>query len=180
MATFSTAFCRQLARARRGKGMTQSALAQAVGCAQSAISMLESGHAERLSQETVAKIAAVLNIALESSGTENAACAPMVMGGNRGYCPNAACPSNVPYVVQGEILYWPRPQPAAGLRHCVYCGELLETRCPKCGAAFTEGACCPQCGEARIPDTGASAGQDPSAWASQRCREIGEWRALLG
>ena len=45
--------------------MTQSALAEAVGCKQSAISMLESGHAEKIAQETVEKIAALLGVAME-------------------------------------------------------------------------------------------------------------------
>ena len=52
MAQLSIAFCRQLAKARREKGMTQSALAGAVGCKQSAISMLESGQSVKIAQET--------------------------------------------------------------------------------------------------------------------------------
>ena len=62
MAQLSTTFCRQLARARRERGMTQSALAQAVSCAQSAISMLEPGQPGKLSQETVGKIASLLGV----------------------------------------------------------------------------------------------------------------------
>ena len=178
MANLSIVFCRQLARARRDKGMTQSALAEAVGCAQSAISMLESGHAERLSLETVEKIAARLGVAMEARAEGGASALTPVAA--RGYCPNAACPSCVPYVVQGELLFWPRPQPAAGARRCVYCGELLESRCPACGAPFTEGACCSQCGSPRVADDGVRGGGDPEAWASQRRREIAEWRALLG
>ena len=65
MANLSIAFCRQLAKARREKGMTQSALAEAVGCKQSAISMLESGQSAKIAQETVTRIAALLGVALE-------------------------------------------------------------------------------------------------------------------
>lgn len=165
-----------LARARREKGLTQSALAQAVGCKQSAISMLESGQPEKLSREAVEKAAKLLGVALEAPAPEPR---PPALPAARGFCPNALCPSNVPYAVDGELLFWPRLQPAAeaGSR-CACCGELLETRCPHCGAAAAEGACCTACGGARVtntlpPDTA------PEPWAAQRRREIAEWRALL-
>ncbi|MDD4019808.1 MAG: helix-turn-helix domain-containing protein [Kiritimatiellae bacterium] len=173
MAHLSITFCRQLARARREKGMTQSALAQAVACKQSAISMLESGQPEKLSQETVGKIAALLGVPLEpvpAGGAEAPA-------GSAGYCPNAACFSNIPYAVADALLFWPRPPAAAG-RHCAYCGELLERQCPHCGAAVAGGACCPACGGALITNT-LPPGTDPAAWAAQRRREIAEWRSLL-
>lgn len=175
MAHVSIMFCRQLARARREKGMTQSALAQAVACKQSAISMLESGQGEKLSHETVAKIAALLGVPCEpeSAGTP----AAKVAGG--GYCPDAACFSNVPYVVADDLLFWPRPQPSpADGRHCAYCGELLERLCPHCGARVTDGACCPACGGARVTNT-LPPGTDLATWAAQRRREIAEWRSLL-
>ena len=179
MAHLSTAFCRQLARARRDKGMTQSALAQTVGCKQSAISMLESGQSEKLSRETVEKIAALLGVALESQASQPTACSQQssFSSGARGFCPNAECYANVPYVVQGELLFWPRLQPLAGRRHCVFCGELLEPRCPQCGAPVTDGACCPACGGARVastlePDT------PPEAWAARRRSDIAEWKSL--
>ncbi len=175
MAHLSLTTCRLLARARRDKGMTQSALAEAVGCKQSAVSMLESGQPEKLSQEAVEKIAALLEVALPAAAPEPRS---PVSPAAHSYCPSAACPANVPYVVQGELLFWPRLQPAGAGRRCACCGELLEARCPHCGAAVTEGACCTVCGGARItntlpPDT------DADAWAGQRRREIAEWRALL-
>jgi len=178
MAQLSIAYCRQLAQARRAKSLTQSALAEAVGCKQSAISMLESGQAEKIAQETVGKIAALLGVKPEGAGAEpaDAGGAPAV---GRGYCPSAACASNVPYVTAGELLFWPRPQPAAAShRHCAYCGELLEHRCPNCGAPVTEGACCRACGAARVANT-LPPGTDPAAWAAQRCRELAEWRSLV-
>ena len=179
MAQLSTTFCRQLARARRDKGMTQSALAQAVGCKQSAVSMLESGQPEKLSQETVEKIAALLGVAFESQVPQSTACSPQssASSGARGFCPSASCYANVPYVVQGELLFWPHLQHLAGGRHCVFCGELLEPRCPQCGAPVTDGACCPACGGARVANT---LGPDtpPEAWAAQRRSDIAEWKSL--
>jgi len=175
MAHLSITFCRQLARARREKGMTQSALAQAVACKQSAISMLESGQGEKLSHETVAKIAALLGVPCEPESTGT----PAAKGAGGGYCPSAACFSNVPYAVADDLLFWPRPQPApSDGRHCAYCGELLERLCPHCGAGVTDGACCPACGGARVTNT-LPPGTDLAPWAAQRRREIAEWRSLL-
>jgi transcriptional regulator with XRE-family HTH domain len=182
MAQLSLSFCRQLARARRDRGLTQSALAQAVGCKQSAISMLESGQPEKLSRETVEKIAALLGVVLDAPAAEPTAHSPQPTASSlvaRGYCPGAACPSNVPYTVQGELLFWPRLQPLARGGHCAVCGELLEPRCPGCGAAVSaEGACCPACGGARVANT-LPPGADADEWAARRRREIAEWRALL-
>ena len=178
MAQLSITFCRHLARARRDKGMTQSALAQAVGCKQSAISMLESGQPEKLSLETVEKIAALLGVVFESHAAQPAAYSPPSTSPEaHGFCPSAACHANVPYVVQGELLFWPRLQALSGGRHCVFCGELLEPRCPQCDAPVCDGACCPACGVARVtntldPDTA------PEAWAAQRRRDIAEWKTL--
>ncbi|MEI7900440.1 MAG: helix-turn-helix domain-containing protein [bacterium] len=179
MAHLPITVCRQFARARRDKGMTQSALAQAAGCKQSAISMLESGQPEKLSQEAVGKIASLLGVAIESPASrlnpEPRTPSPL----SSVYCPDAACPSNVPYTLAGELLFWPRPQPSAsGGRHCASCGEVLERQCPHCGAAVTEGACCHLCGGAKITNT-LPPEIDHEAWAAQRRREIAEWRTLL-
>ena len=182
MANLSIAYCRQLARARRAKGLTQSALAEAAGCKQSALSMLEAGHAAKVSQETVEKIAVLLDVPLETS----AATAHVLPSGPsavnaHAYCPHADCFSNVPYVVDGALLFWPRAQADshAAAAHCAVCGELLERRCPHCGAAVTTaGACCPACGGARIPNT-LPPETDCESWAAQRRRAIAEWRSLI-
>jgi transcriptional regulator with XRE-family HTH domain len=179
MAHLSTTTCRLLARARREHGMTQSALAQAVGCKQSAISMLESGQPEKLSQEAVEKAAKLLGVALEEGAAPGPEPRPPSAAVARGFCPSALCPSNVPYAVGGELLFWPRLQPAGEASpRCACCGELLETRCPHCGAAVADGACCTACGGARVTNT-LPPETPPDAWASQRRREIAEWRALL-
>jgi len=180
MAQLSITFCRQLASARREKGMTQSALAEAVGCKQSAISMLESGQSAKIAQETVDKIASLLGVPLEAPSADLRPQAPAPGTPHpHAFCPNALCYSNVPYVVNGELLFWPRPQPAptAGGTHCAVCGELLEQRCPHCGAALGAGACCPVCGGMLVTNT-LPAETNGEAWAAQRRREIAEWRSL--
>lgn len=179
MASLSLIICRQLSRARRDKGLTQSALALAVGCKQSAISMLESGQPEKLSLETVSKIATLLGVVLEAPCTESSSpfVPPPVSSAVRGYCPNAECYSNTPYVAQDDVLFWPRLQSLAGGGHCIFCGELLEARCPQCGAAVTEGACCPACGSARITNT-LPPNSAPEVWCAQRRHDMAEWKAL--
>jgi len=177
MANLSPAFCKQLAKARRDKGMTQSALAEAVGCKQSAISMLESGQSAKIGQETVDKIATLLDVALEPAAAgENA---PLLRpSASHAFCPNAQCFSNVPYAVNGELLFWPRPQPAGPeAKHCAVCGELLEHRCPHCGALLSEGACCTACGGPKVTNT-LPPETDAEAWSETRRRTIAEWRAL--
>ena len=174
MVALSITFCRQLARARREKGMTQSALAEAVGCKQSAVSMFEAGRVEKLSRETVKKIASLLEVPWpQSADPQDTAPGPLP----RGFCPNAFCPSNVPYAVNGELYFWPRRQPEADGTRCACCGEILETRCPACGAPVSAGACCTRCGAPRIanplpPET------DPEAWAARRRTAIAQWLTL--
>jgi len=182
MADISIAFCRQLAQARRVKGLTQSALAEAVGCKQSALSMLEAGHTAMVSQETVEKIAALLDVPLEKTAAmTHAPTASPATASTHAYCPHADCFSNVPYVVNGELHFWPRPRTGglATATHCAVCGELLERRCPHCGAAVTTtGACCPTCGGARVANT-LPPETDYESWAAQRRRDIAEWRSLI-
>lgn len=175
MAHLSIAFCRQLSRARRDKGLTQSMLAHTVGCKQSAISMLESGQSEKLSQETVEKIAELLGVPVESPSSQPK---PLASSGAFGYCPNADCYSNIPYVVQNELFFWPRLHSLALGNRCAFCGELLESVCPQCGAPVTDGACCTSCGTPRITNT--LAPDIPAEpWAAKRRRDIAEWKALL-
>lgn len=174
MAHLSLDYCRQLARARRERGMTQSALALAVGCKQSAVSMLESGQPEKLSRESVEKIAKLLGVAWPAEGG-----GAVEAEGVTGYCPQPACPSNIPYAVQGELLFWPKLQPLARGGRCAFCGELLESRCPHCQAPVAaEGACCAACGGARVAGA-PPAGLRAEEWSALRRREIAEWRALL-
>lgn len=169
---------RRLRDARRARGLTQSALAEQAGCKQSALSMMESGRMEALARGTIEKLAGILEVPLDPEAAPAAVVSAAPTAG-RAVCPNGDCPSNVPFVVDGELIFWPRRQPAPGGRHCAFCGEVLERQCRSCGAPVTEGACCPQCGTAHVLPPPAAGAGDAAAWAEQRRRELAEWRALL-
>jgi transcriptional regulator with XRE-family HTH domain len=169
---------RRLRDARRARGITQSSLARQVGCRQSAVSMLESGRMEAVARPTLEKIAKLLDVPLDAGAAAEAPSPPPAPARGRGYCPNGDCPANVPFAVGGELIFWPRRQPADGGRHCVWCGEVLESACRQCGAPVTEGACCPACGAPRIPPPAGVDG-DPESWAEARRRQLAALRALL-
>lgn len=173
MTTLSQEICKQIAQARREKGLTQTALAAEVGCKQSAISMLEAGQVSKLSKENIERIATVLGLTLHTSETQVVPSA----GPQQGYCPNARCPTNTPYVVQEQLIFQPRLQSDT---HCAFCGELLETRCPNCASPIhMEGAYCSRCGEARVTNT--LPPETPiAAWVAERRRELIELRQLTG
>jgi len=167
---------RQLREARRAKGLTQAELAQRVECQQSAVSMMESGRMTALAHETLVRIAAELGLSLENTAAKPApAVTSSALG--RAYCTDPECPSNIPFVVSGALIFWPRPQPVAGGRHCAYCGEVLASVCGKCGASAAAGACCRECGATFVP-LPAAVRADNEAWASERRQQIAEWRAL--
>ena len=172
MADISKADCKRLADARRRKGMTQSAVAAAVGCRQSAICMLEGGQSGKLAADKVAKIAELLEVKLETV-SENSV-AEFKDTRRIGFCPNAECHSNVPYVSGGVLYFWPVEQQGD---RCVYCGEVLEHNCPNCGASLVDGACCPACGEPKVVNT-LPPETDFVRWAAERRVELAEWRQL--
>jgi len=142
-----------LRRARRAGSVTQSALAEAVGCRQSAISMFEAGRADALAWDKVQRMAAHLDVDL-SSFAGPAVSSLTVSAIRLAYCPAHDCPSNVPYVVGGRPCLKPRlvSTHEGGPGHCRLCGEVLETRCPNegCRADICEGAFCPFCGSAYV------------------------------
>jgi transcriptional regulator with XRE-family HTH domain len=171
MTTLSQEICKQIAQARREKGLTQSALAAEVGCKQSAISMLEAGQPSKLSKENIEKIAVALGLTLQTAQAKLVSSTKTSLG----FCPNAHCPSNTPYLVQGQLVFQPRLQVE---KHCAYCAELLETACPNCSTTIhAEGAYCTSCGTARITNT--LAPDIPiAAWVVERRRELMELRKL--
>ena len=180
MSPFSKEFCQSLARARRARSMTQSALATAVGCKQSAISMLEAGQSTKVADETIVKIAALLDVALPQESAASDQPRTEISRGpvtaRRPFCPNALCHSNVPYLSGDTLLFW--PQSHADTLHCTLCGELLERNCPHCGAVPVEpGGCCAACGGALVTNT-LPPESDPGAWLAQRRAEIAALRGL--
>ena len=169
---------RRLRKARIAAGMTQAALAARVGCTQSAVSMMESGRREAISRESLEKLAGILNVKLPDDMGDQA---PAVAAGRDAlsFCPNYDCPSNVPYLVGGEVYFMPRGNVGHG-RHCVLCGELLATACPECSAPVSvAGGCCGDCGAPIVPfPSGLTA--DTRTWARARVAEIAEMDSVLG
>ena len=130
-----TEFCRNVKSARREAGLTQSALAAEIGCKQSALSMFEQGDGTKLSDAVIEKLAKKFNLSVGSH--------------SRGFCPNPSCPTNKEYFVEEVRLFLPDREAAdpVGGKYCAMCGELLERRCPSCGAAVHAGAICSLCGQ---------------------------------
>jgi DNA-binding XRE family transcriptional regulator len=158
--------------------MTQSALARSVGCAQSAVSMFESGHPEKLSLDFVRKIAELLDIPLEEQVTPVAPESQNRAGNQNCYCPNQLCFSNIPYVLNGDLFLWPTLLSCTEDDiYCKICGEVLERACPGCGAPLDTGAFCSLCGEPRITAT-LPAQNSAEQYAENQRAAIAQWRAL--
>jgi len=177
MDSISREFCQQLRLARRAKGLTQADLARLVGCQQSAISMMEAGQTTALGRETLAKMAVELGVTWAAASEPAVPVVARQLG--QAHCPDPECPSNVPFVVNGTLVFWPRPQPGSHGSHCAYCGEVMARLCPNCGAAALPGACCRVCGASYVPPP-VKGDADVETWAAARRRQIAEWRALLG
>jgi len=146
MQNLSKAICEKFREARRARGLTQTALAAQIGCHQAALSMFEKGNCTKLSEEYVEKIAKRLGIDITSLRKQSEqdeiddAKTPLV---SVGFCPEPECPSNTSYAVAGRTF---RKVTLQKGRYCAFCGEVLETVCPSCGAVLNEGACCSCCG----------------------------------
>ena len=147
----SPEICMKIRAARRDAGLSQSVLAAEVGCKQSALSMFEQGDGTKLGDEIVEKIAQKFGIVLGKE-EEDLPTTPRGVSRRRpgtAFCPNPECPGNSMYKV-GDLKYY-RPdraaQDPAGGKFCAICGEVLETRCPACGAEIHEGGVCTFCGK---------------------------------
>ncbi len=155
MTNLSKEFCLKARDARREQGISQSELALEIGCKQSALSMFECGDGRKLNDEAIGKIAAKFGLELpaqkSSSGNKSNLNLPSTVSG-RGFCPNPHCPSNREYEVDGRKFARPNREecdPVFG-RFCAVCGEVLEKRCPNCGAHLHDGAVCSFCGQPYI------------------------------
>ncbi len=137
--------------ARRRRGMTQAALAEAVDCTQSAISMFENGRADVLAREKITAIEHALDIVLPD--LEPAVGRDSVRTALK-HCPNFECPSSTPYLVGPHLCCRPDIMSVEpGVRYCAWCGEVLVDLChnPECRAPLMQGSFCPDCGTPYVP-----------------------------
>ena len=148
-------FCKSVRAARRESGLTQGELAAEVGCKQSALSMFEQGDGTKLNDEVIGKIAKKFNLSISETPPTGSATpfsvprSPFPVPHLIGFCPNPNCPTNHEYYVEEARLYlpdWEAADPVGG-RYCAMCGELLERKCPNCGAPVHKGAVCAFCGQ---------------------------------
>ncbi|MFU8779680.1 MAG: helix-turn-helix domain-containing protein [Kiritimatiellia bacterium] len=159
MAEQEAAFTTKVITIRRERGMTQSELADQIGCKQSAISMFERGNPQAIASEKQQALAKLLDIPW--TNPRPAVLVPAsTTARDTNYCPHYECPSNVPYRVGPRLLAIPRSPASTTGKYCRYCGEVCETHCPTCKAPYSHGACCPACGSSYIPVPPS----DASAW----------------
>ena len=137
--------------ARLERGITQIEIANKVGCKQSAISMMEGGRVDAISESTYEKLAELLEINLSalipSTGPVLTAAALAPLQPEVAMCANFECPSNKPYIVGMNVYF--KPTGKAGFSNrCAICGEILIKVCPHCGVKLqTPGGCCGHCGK---------------------------------
>ena len=156
-------FCKKVKSARREAGIPQTVLAAEVGCKQSALSMFEQGDGTKLNDDVIEKLAKKFNLSLTPASDQF----PTVLGNQtikqpnnqttlRGFCPNPHCPSNHEYLVEDVRLFRPDCEAAdpVGGKYCALCGELLERKCPSCGAPVHAGAICSFCGQPYVAAIG--------------------------
>ena len=153
MTNLSPEICFKLKDARRAAKLSQSQLASEVGCKQSALSMFEQGDGTKLNDSVIGKLAKKFGVSLEASSPASELTGTcLVASASHGFCPNPKCPSNAAYEVDGRTFLRPDRAAAdpAGGKFCALCGEVLEKRCPNCGAPVHDGAICSFCGEPYI------------------------------
>lgn len=141
--------CRKVREARRAAKLSQTALAAEVGCKQSALSMFEQGDGTKLNDETIGKLLKKFGIKADVHHPTTIIPQLHRHTASHGFCPNPHCPSHRAYEVDGRTLLRPNreEQDPVGGKFCAVCGEVLELKCPNCGAAVHDGAVCSFCGE---------------------------------
>jgi len=159
MINLNPEICQKIKAARQAAKLSQSAVAREIGCLQSALSMFEQGDGTKLNDEVIERLANKFHVELkqQEKGTEQQVVSAAVNTVGlirpaeppRGFCPNPKCPSNSPYQVDGRTFMLPDRKMAdpVGATFCAMCGEVLEKKCPYCGADLHDGGICSYCGQ---------------------------------
>ena len=159
MINLRTEVCQQVREARKAAKIGQTELALEVGCKQSALSMFESGQPTKLNDEVVGRLLKKFNIKIDDVAAKEASAPRTIVSPSlpvspeiKGFCPNPKCPSNRAYAVEDRTFLLPDRSAAdpVGGRYCAMCGEVLERKCPNCGAPVHAGAVCSRCGDPYI------------------------------
>lgn len=115
--------------------------------------MFERGDGTKLNDEVIGKLSKKFGIGLKPAEPLSEAVMvpkPVVEAAiHSGFCPNAACPSHRSLQIEGRLILQPNrvEQDPVGGKYCAICGEVLERKCPNCGAPVHEGAICSWCGQ---------------------------------
>lgn len=118
--------------------------------------MFEQGDGTKLNGEVIGRLAKKFAVELKPGKGDAVEVVPakaMPSVPVIGFCPNPHCPSNHAYEVEGRTFLRPDRSAAdpVGGKFCAVCGEILEKRCPNCGAALHDGAVCSFCGDPYVP-----------------------------
>ncbi len=163
--------------ARKELHLSQRELGAKVGCSQTAVSHVENGDQDAVSEDTLKRICKKLNLDLADFVGVTLTDNPERLL----FCPQATCPKNVPYLVNGKISFQPtvflleRPDTV----FCPGCGGALSERCNtgECGALVQVGAAfCMDCGAPFVDVPRAFAKHDDP---KQLMLELIEQRKLL-
>ena len=164
--------------ARAVKGLTQKLLAEAAGVNQSAISMLEQGRPQSLSDARLVRLGDVLGLDLLPLLSPPEPARTVLK-----YCTCPSCISNLPVRQDGELRLMPVmvEAPEDEVTRCRFCGLPLEQNCSHCDALVYDAAVClePGCG---LPYVEADAVLSRTIQVEQRYREVREFfdlRALM-
>ena len=133
----------EVRKQRTLRDLSQIELGERVGCGQSAVSRLEMGQLDAVSEELALAICVELGID------------PAIYRSNEvpHCCKNPDCPLNYLYLIRGQIviLPWMTMEPIDQERYCPACGSSLINRCldPKCKSPLVRGrSFCMNCGHA--------------------------------
>ena len=134
-------------RARSAAGLTQGKLAEQVGLNQSAISMMEQGKPQSISDRKLLKLGEVLGLDLMPMLGR-----PDAMREVFKVCRSPGCMANIPVENDGKMILM--PVMVRGVfgetTRCRYCAVPMEESCD-CKALLREGVFCMDCGKPYVP-----------------------------